>query len=61
MDALVRSRPFLHMSCSGDELGTSYWDASADWYRHDDDDSEDLEAWQLDGEPVSDADTIMGE
>uniref|UniRef100_A0ACD5WS12 Uncharacterized protein n=1 Tax=Avena sativa TaxID=4498 RepID=A0ACD5WS12_AVESA len=61
VDALVRSRPFLHMSCAGDELGTSYWDASADWYRHDDDDSEDLEPWQLDGEPVSDTETVAGE
>ncbi|KAM0858803.1 hypothetical protein ACQ4PT_047601 [Festuca glaucescens] len=61
VDALVRSRPFLHMSCTGDELGTSYWDASADWYRHDDDDSEELEAWQLDGEPVSDAETATEE
>jgi len=61
VDALVRSRPFLHMSCAGDELGTSYWDASADWYRHDDDDSEELEPWQLDGEPVSDAETVTEE
>jgi hypothetical protein len=61
VDALVRSRPFLHMSCTGDELGTSYWDASADWYRHDDDDSDDLEPWQLDGEPVPDSETVTGE
>lgn len=53
VDALVRSRPFLHMSCGGEELGTAYWDSSSDWYRHDDDDSD-----GLDGEPVSDSDTI---
>ncbi|BAF10801.1 F-box/LRR-repeat protein 10 [Oryza sativa Japonica Group] len=61
VDALVRSRPFLHMACRGEELGTFNWDRSSDWYRHDDDDLDELEQWILNGEPVSDTETITEE
>jgi len=61
VDALSRSRPFLHMACRGEELGTMLWDTSSDWYRHNDDDLDELEQWLLEGEPVSDDDTIMEE
>jgi hypothetical protein len=62
VDALVRSRPFLHMSCRGEELGTTMlWDIASDWYRHNDDDLDELEQWLLEGEPVSDDDAIMEE
>ncbi|KAI4995219.1 hypothetical protein ZWY2020_035122 [Hordeum vulgare] len=61
VDALVKTRPFLRLACGGEELGTPYRDTSGDWCRHEDDDSEDLEPWQLDGEPVSDAETISEE
>ncbi|KAJ1298915.1 hypothetical protein BS78_01G490300 [Paspalum vaginatum] len=59
-DALARSRPFLHMACRGEELGTMLWDTS-DWYRHNEDDLDELEQWLLEGEPVSDDDAIMEE
>ncbi|KAL6648843.1 hypothetical protein ACP70R_013067 [Stipagrostis hirtigluma subsp. patula] len=61
VDALARSRPFLHMACRGEELGNMLWDTSSDWYRHNDDDLDELEQWLLDGEPVSDDDTMMEE
>ncbi|KAG8095889.1 hypothetical protein GUJ93_ZPchr0013g36697 [Zizania palustris] len=61
VDALVRSRPFLHMACRGEELGTLRWDTSSDWYRHNDDDLDELEQWLLDGEPVSDPETSTEE
>ncbi|KAL5210065.1 hypothetical protein ABZP36_005688 [Zizania latifolia] len=61
VDALVRSRPFLHMACRGEELGTLHWDTSSDWYRHNDDDLDELEQWLLDGEPVSDPETSTEE
>jgi hypothetical protein len=37
------------------------WDTSSDWNRHNDDDLDELEQWLLEGEPVSDDDTIMEE
>ncbi|TVU48468.1 hypothetical protein EJB05_08106, partial [Eragrostis curvula] len=62
VEALSRSRPFLHMASRGEELGTTMlWEASSDWYRHNDDDLDELEQWLLDGEPVSDDDAIMEE
>lgn len=61
VEALARSRPFLHMACRGEELGTTMlWDNS-DWYRHNDDDLDELEQWLLEGEPVTDDDPIMEE
>lgn len=50
VDALVRSRPFLHIACRGEELGTGYWDASCCWYRHEEDELDELEQWLLEGE-----------
>ncbi|KAJ0967905.1 hypothetical protein J5N97_024822 [Dioscorea zingiberensis] len=50
VDALARSRPFLHVSCLGEELGTGYWDTSAGWYGHEEDEIDELEQWLLDGE-----------
>uniref|UniRef100_A0A8R7R7T4 F-box/LRR-repeat protein 15-like leucin rich repeat domain-containing protein n=1 Tax=Triticum urartu TaxID=4572 RepID=A0A8R7R7T4_TRIUA len=58
VDALVLTRPFLRLACGGEELGTPYRDTSGEWCRHEDDDSEDLEPWHLDGEAVSDAETV---
>ncbi|KAM3262083.1 hypothetical protein ACQJBY_052644 [Aegilops geniculata] len=61
VDALVLTRPFLRLACGGEELGTPYRDTSGEWCRHEDDDSEDLGPWHLDGEPVSDGETVNEE
>ncbi|XBH96368.1 hypothetical protein VPH35_086767 [Triticum aestivum] len=61
VDALVLTRPFLRLACGSEELGTPYRDTSGEWCRHEDDDSEDLEPWHLDGEAVSDAETVNEE
>ncbi|KAL5217013.1 hypothetical protein ABZP36_017697 [Zizania latifolia] len=60
VDALVRSRPFLHMASRGEELGTLHWETFSDWYRHNDDDFDELEQWLLDGD-LSVAETSLEE
>lgn len=61
VDALARSRPFLHMACRGEELGAVYWDSSLGWYRHEieEDEVDELEQWLLEGEYRSDDDYDM--
>ncbi|GAB2267808.1 hypothetical protein Dimus_002783 [Dionaea muscipula] len=59
VDALARSRPHLHVACRGDELGTSQWDHSDSFYMHDNEETDELEQWILDGEEESDDDVVM--
>lgn len=61
VDALVRSRPFLHIACRGEELGTGgYWDKSRDWYWHEEDELDELEQWLLESENASDGEDMVG-
>lgn len=60
VDALERSRPFLHVECSGKELGAGYWDSLSGWYRPEEDEVDELEQWLLDGEDEMD-EVEMGE
>lgn len=50
VDALARTRPFLHVACRGEELGKGYWDSLSGWYRHEEDEIDELEQWLMDGE-----------
>jgi len=59
VDALARSRPFLHVECHGEELGADaadQWDCSDSSYVHDYDEVhvydevDELEQWLLEGE-----------
>ncbi|XP_058098388.1 F-box/LRR-repeat protein 10 [Magnolia sinica] len=55
VDALVRNRPYLHMACHGEELGSGYWDDKSDgfcWSEHEEVDE--LEQWLLEGGDESD-------
>lgn len=63
VDSLVRSRPFLHVACRGEELGNGFWDSSFGWYHHEEEDElDELEQWLLEGEDDSDVeDEIMVE
>ncbi|KAL6963652.1 hypothetical protein U1Q18_034659 [Sarracenia purpurea var. burkii] len=54
VDALARSRPFLHVACRGEELGTHQWDTSDETYLHDYEEVDELEQWLLEGENESD-------
>ncbi|GMH23647.1 hypothetical protein Nepgr_025490 [Nepenthes gracilis] len=54
VDALARSRPYLHISCRGDELGNTQWDHSDNFYVLDDEEMDELEQWILNGEEESD-------
>ena len=51
VDALARSRPFLHVAGHGEELGTDHWDGL---YMHDNEELDELEQWLLEGEDESD-------
>ncbi|CBI37811.3 unnamed protein product, partial [Vitis vinifera] len=51
VDALARSRPFLHVACHGEELGTDHWDGL---YMHDNEEMDELEQWLLEGGDESD-------
>ncbi|XP_028090042.1 F-box/LRR-repeat protein 10 isoform X2 [Camellia sinensis] len=50
VDALARSRPFLHVACRGEELGTDQWDTSDELYMHVYEEMDELEQWLLEGE-----------
>lgn len=57
VDALARSRPFLHVQYHGDELRADQWDCSDSAYVHDydevhnyDEADDELEQWLLEGE-----------
>lgn len=47
VDALARSRPFLHVACRGEELGTAFWGPSSNWCRLEVDTLDELEQWFL--------------
>ncbi|GKV23954.1 hypothetical protein SLEP1_g33624 [Rubroshorea leprosula] len=50
VDALAKNRPFLHVACHGEELGTDQWDEWDDSFLHDYDEMDELERWLLEGE-----------
>ncbi|KAL6214095.1 hypothetical protein ACLB2K_013533 [Fragaria x ananassa] len=50
VDALARSRPFLHVSCHGEELGAEQWDTGDDFHMHDYDEMDELEQWLQEGD-----------
>ncbi|KAJ4784697.1 F-box/LRR-repeat protein 10 [Rhynchospora pubera] len=56
VDALARSRPFLRVSCRGEELGTAVWGASSDWCRQEEDNLDELEQFLLEGEEMIEED-----
>ncbi|KAL9231867.1 hypothetical protein vseg_007033 [Gypsophila vaccaria] len=49
VDALARSRPYLHVACRGEELGTGLWDHSDSFYSYDNEEMDELERYILDG------------
>ncbi|CAA2985411.1 Hypothetical predicted protein [Olea europaea subsp. europaea] len=53
VDALARSRPFLHVACRGEELGTDQWDGMDDVYVQDEN-VDFFEQWLLGVENESD-------
>ncbi|KAI8025341.1 F-box/LRR-repeat protein 10 [Camellia lanceoleosa] len=59
VDALARSRPFLHVACRGEELGTDQWDTSDELYMHVYEEMDELEQWLLEGEIESGDDEEM--
>ncbi|XP_073153481.1 F-box/LRR-repeat protein 10-like isoform X1 [Henckelia pumila] len=54
VDALARSRPYLTISCRGEELGADQWDDLDDTYLQDSEEVDELEQWLLGGENMSD-------
>lgn len=56
VDALARSRPYLHVATRGEELGADEWDdAMDDIYLQDYEEMDELEQWLLmGGENMSD-------
>ncbi|XP_048336422.1 F-box/LRR-repeat protein 10 isoform X2 [Ziziphus jujuba] len=59
VDALARSRPFLHVACHGEELGSEQWDSSDGLFTHDYDEVDELEQWLLEGEGESDDEEMV--
>ncbi|KAK2996823.1 hypothetical protein RJ639_026370 [Escallonia herrerae] len=67
VDAVARSRPFLHVALRGEELGSNQWDNVDDIYVHDYEEVDELEQWLLeyhngtdddDDEEMEDAENI---
>lgn len=54
VDALARSKPFLHVAFRGEELGTDQWDNSEDMYMHDYEEVDELEQLLLEYDYESD-------
>ncbi|KAG8368039.1 hypothetical protein BUALT_Bualt15G0004000 [Buddleja alternifolia] len=50
VDALARSRPYLHVATRGEELGTDQWDDLDDMYLQDYEEVDEFEQWLLGGE-----------
>ncbi|CAK9316019.1 unnamed protein product [Citrullus colocynthis] len=50
VDALARSRPFLHVACHGEELGANHWGSSDSLYLYHYDEVDEFEQWLFDGE-----------
>ncbi|KAJ8765107.1 hypothetical protein K2173_010591 [Erythroxylum novogranatense] len=61
VDALARNRPYLHIACHAEELGTNQWNYSDSLFMHDYDEMDELEQWLLEEEGVNidDEDDIM--
>ncbi|KAK7270155.1 hypothetical protein RIF29_23095 [Crotalaria pallida] len=60
VDALARSRPFLHVACHGEELGADTYDLSDGLYTHDYDEVDEFEQWLLEAD-VDTEDEEMGD
>ncbi|OMO80030.1 hypothetical protein CCACVL1_13215 [Corchorus capsularis] len=45
VDALAMNRPFLHVACHGEELGTDPWNDTDGSYLHDYEEMDELEQW----------------
>nr|KYP69212.1 F-box/LRR-repeat protein 10 [Cajanus cajan] len=58
VDALARSRPFLHVACHGEELGADPYDTSDGLYTHDYDDVDEFEQWLLEADIDSDYEEV---
>ncbi|KAK9164615.1 hypothetical protein Syun_005517 [Stephania yunnanensis] len=58
VDALARNRPYLHVSCRGEELGAGYWDGFDGSERHENDEVDELEQWLLEGGSESDEEML---
>ncbi|XP_030450295.1 F-box/LRR-repeat protein 10 isoform X1 [Syzygium oleosum] len=56
VDALARSRPFLHVACHGEELGADPSNRLDDSYMREYDDIDEFEQWLLGGEDSGDDD-----
>ncbi|KAE8655607.1 F-box/LRR-repeat protein 10 [Hibiscus syriacus] len=54
VDALARNRPYLHVACHGEELGTDPWNNLDGSYMHDYEKLDELEQWLQEGEWASD-------
>ncbi|KAJ6395641.1 hypothetical protein OIU77_020823 [Salix suchowensis] len=52
VDALSRNRPFLHVACQAEELGSNQWDNSFGLYTHDYDEVDELEQLLEEGEYI---------
>lgn len=62
VDALARSRPYLHVACRGEELGTGQWDHSDGFYIHDYEEMDELERFILEGnDEISDEEMAEAE
>ncbi|XVF45591.1 hypothetical protein PTKIN_Ptkin02bG0218400 [Pterospermum kingtungense] len=59
VDALAMNRPFLHVACRGEELGTDHWNDVDGSYLHDYEELDELELWLQGGEGESDDDEEM--
>lgn len=60
VDALARSRPFLHVACHGEELGADPYDMSDGLYTRDYDEVDEFEQWLLEAD-VDNEDEEMGD
>ncbi|KAM1106733.1 hypothetical protein ACFX2B_003536 [Malus domestica] len=60
VDALAPTRPFLHVSCHGEEPGVEQGDTADDVYMHDFDEMDELEQWLAEDDYV-DEDMVNAE
>ncbi|KAK3015157.1 hypothetical protein RJ639_005303 [Escallonia herrerae] len=59
VDAIARSRPFLHVALRGEELGSNQWDNVDDIYVHGYEEVDELEQWLLEYDNGTDDDEEM--
>ncbi|XVE93927.1 hypothetical protein REPUB_Repub01dG0236200 [Reevesia pubescens] len=57
VDALARNRPYLHVVCHGEELGTDPWNDLDGLYMHDYEELDELEQWLREGEGESESES----